>query len=72
VKVTVRVTVDNSGTVVKDALMRAGPSKYFAHLASESARRWRFEPASGSGSRQSLIRFDFSRSGTTAHVVSSD
>ena len=72
VKVSVRVTVDNSGTVVRDDLVRAGPSKYFARLASESARRWRFEPASGSGSRQSLIRFDFSRSGTTAHVVSSD
>ena len=72
VKVSVRVTVDNSGTVVRDDLVRAGPSKYFARLASESARRWRFEPASGSGSRQSLIRFDFSRSGTTAHVVSSE
>ena len=72
VKVSVRVTVDNSGTVVRDDLVRAGPSKYFARLASESARRWRFEPAGGSGSRQSLIRFDFSRSGTTAHVVSSD
>ena len=72
VKVTVRVTIDNSGAVVDDTLTRPGPSHYFAHLASESARRWRFEPANTSGARQSLIRFDFSRTGTTAHVASSD
>ena len=72
VKVTVRVTIDGSGAVVSDTLVRAGPSKYFARLASESARRWRFGPSAGAGSRQSQIRFDFARSGTTARVVSSD
>ena len=72
VKVTVRVTIDNSGAVVNDTLTRPGPSHYFAHLASESARRWRFEPANTNGVRQSLIRFDFSRTGTTAHAVASD
>jgi TonB family protein len=72
VKVTVRVTIDNSGAVVNDTLTRPGPSKYFARLASESARRWRFEPENTNGARQSLIRFDFSRTGTTAHVVGSD
>jgi TonB family protein len=70
--VTVRVTIDGSGAVVSDTLVRAGPSKYFARLASESARRWRFGPSAGAGSRQSQIRFDFARSGTTARVVSSD
>jgi TonB family protein len=72
VKVMVRVTIDNSGAVVNDTLTRPGPSHYFAHLAGESARRWRFEPANSSGSRQALIRFDFSRTETTARVVASD
>jgi len=72
VKVTVRVTIDNSGAVVSETFVREGPSAYFARLSRESARRWRFAPGGGSGSRQSLIRFDFSRSGTTAHVVSAE
>lgn len=69
VKITVRVTIDSTGAVVGDSLVRPGPSKYFARLASGSARRWHFDPAGGSDARQALIRFDFTRSGTTAHVV---
>jgi len=72
VKVTVRVTIDNSGAVVNETFVREGPSRYFARLSRESARRWRFAPGNGSGLRQSLIRFDFSRSGTTAHVGSGE
>ena len=72
VKVTVRVAVDSAGAVMSDTLARPGPSKYFARLASESARRWRFGPATGPGSREALIRFEFTRSNTTAHVVSAD
>ncbi len=70
VKVTVRVTIDGSGVVVNDTLVRPGPSRYFARLASESARRWRFEPTGTVGSRQSHIRFDFARSGTKVSVDS--
>ena len=72
IKVTVRVTVDKAGAVVEDNLVREGPSKYFARLASESARKWRFKPADGTASRQSLIRFEFTRSETKAHVVTVD
>ena len=69
VKVTVRVTIDTTGAVVGDSLVRPGPSRYFARLASQSARRWHFEAAGGAGARQAVIRYDFARSGTTAHVV---
>ena len=72
IKITVRVTIDDTGAVVGDSLVRPGPSKYFARLASRSARRWHFDPAGGSGARQALIRFDFVRSGTSAHVVTPD
>ena len=70
VKVTVRVTIDGSGVVVSDTLVRPGPSRYFARLASESARRWRFAPTGTLESRQSQIRFDFARSGTKVSVDS--
>ena len=70
VKVTVRVTIDGSGAVVSDTLVQAGPSRYFARLASESARRWRFAPTGSAGSRQSQIRFDFTHSGTKVSVDS--
>lgn len=72
VKVVVRVTVDNSGAVVDEDLVREGPSKYFARLATESARKWRFKPADSTAPRQSLLRFEFSHTGTTAHVVTTD
>jgi TonB family protein len=72
IKVTVRVTIDASGAVVGESLVHPGPSRYFARLASESARRWRFQPAGGSGSHQAVIRYDFARSGTTARLVAAD
>jgi len=69
VKVTVRVTVDKSGAVVSDVLENPGPSKYFARLAGEAASKWKFVPADRQGTRQWLVRFEFSRDGTKAHAV---
>jgi TonB family protein len=70
VKVTVRVTVDKSGTVISDVLENPGPSKYFARVAGEAASKWKFVPAAdGHASRQWLVRFEFSRDGTKAHAV---
>jgi TonB family protein len=70
VKVTVRVTVDKSGTVVSDVLENPGPSKYFARVAGAAASKWKFVPAAdGHASRQWLLRFEFSRDGTKAHAV---
>lgn len=70
VKVAVRVTVDSSGNVVDDSLDHAGPSHYFARVASQAARRWKFAPTDQKSGRQWLVHFDFSRNGTTAHATS--
>jgi TonB family protein len=69
VKVAVRVTVDSSGNVVDDSLDHAGPSHYFARVASQAARKWKFAPTGEKSARQWLVHFDFSRAGTTAHAT---
>ncbi len=69
VKVTVRVTVDKSGTVVSDVLENPGPSKYFARVAGEAASKWKFVPSQHLDSRQWLVRFEFSKDGTKARAV---
>jgi TonB family protein len=69
VKVAVRVTVDRSGNVVSQTLDNPGPSKYFAHLATQAARKWKFAATDRQQSREWLLRFEFSRDGTTGHAV---
>jgi serine/threonine-protein kinase len=69
VRVAVRVTVDAAGNVVNDTLADPGPSRYFARVASQAARQWKFSPAPGKASRQWLVHFEFSRTGTAAHAV---
>jgi TonB family protein len=69
VRVAVRVTVDASGAVINDTLADPGPSRYFARVASQAARKWKFSPEAGKASRIWLVRFEFSRSGTTAHAT---
>jgi TonB family protein len=70
VKVAVRVSVDRSGNVVRDRFENAGPSRYFNHLASEAARKWKFA-ADNEDSREWLLRFEFGRDGTTVHATRS-
>ena len=69
VRVAVRVTVDASGNVVDDTLADPGPSRYFARVASEAARKWKFGPATDKASRHWMVHFEFSRTGQTAHAV---
>jgi TonB family protein len=69
IRVTVRVTVDRSGAVVDEVLTEPGPSRYFARLATQAARKWKFAPADGLSARQWLVRFEFSREETTGHAV---
>ncbi len=69
IKVTVRVTVDRSGNVVAETVDVSGPSKYFARLAAEAAVKWKFAPADNQAPRKWLLRFDFSRGGTSAHAA---
>jgi TonB family protein len=68
IQVSVRVTVDRSGNVIHEALQNPGPSRYFARLASEAARKWKFAPADNQNSRTWLLRFDFTRDGATGRT----
>jgi TonB family protein len=66
-KVRVRVQVDNSGNVVSAVLDSPGPSKYFARLALEAARGWKFTPAQAHGQfvpSEWTLRFGFTRRDT--------
>lgn len=68
IRVTVRVTVDRSGAVVNETLENPGPSHYFARLATQAARKWKFAPSDDHAPREWLVRFEFSREGTTGHA----
>lgn len=49
VSVVVRVSVDSNGTVTGSDYAMHGPSAYFARVALESARNWKFKPAQENG-----------------------
>jgi TonB family protein len=69
VRVTVRVHVEPGGTVSSAELDSPGPSKYFADLALQAARRWEFtapELNGHSAPSDWLIRFEFTQSDTRA------
>ena len=68
VRVTVKVEVDSAGNVTSATLDSPGPSKYFARLASEASRQWKFTPPRVNGrdvSSEWLLRFAFGREDTT-------
>lgn len=69
IKVTVRVSVDRSGSVVAARLVIPGSSRYFARQAMDSAMKWKFVPADKQSSRQWLLRFEFTRAGATGQAV---
>jgi TonB family protein len=71
IKVSVRVTVDRSGNVVDESLESRGSSYYFARLAMEAARKWKFAPADNQANRKWLLRFEFTRGGVTGHAAGS-
>jgi TonB family protein len=63
VRVSVKVHVDPSGDLAGAELASPGPSRYFADLALQAARRWEFAPAKVAGSSVStdwMVRFEFS------------
>jgi len=69
VRVAVRVHVEPGGNVSQAELDSPGPSKYFADLALQAARRWEFTAPEVNGHSVPsdwLIRFEFSQSGTQA------
>jgi hypothetical protein len=68
IKVIVRVTVDRSGSVVGENLEARGSSRYFAHLAEDAAKKWKFAPADNQPPREWLVQFEFSHSGVTGRA----
>lgn len=68
VKVSVRVIIDEGGSVFAALVDSPGPSHYFDKVAIEAAKKWTFPPAESS-SRLKLVRFDFTRDGTTGQAV---
>lgn len=69
IKVAVLVMVDRSGNVIDALVENPGPSSYFARLAREAARRWKFAPAAEQDTREWLLRFEFTGNGTTGHAT---
>jgi outer membrane biosynthesis protein TonB len=69
VKVTVRVLVDPYGKVVGEFMENAGPSRYFARLASDAAGKWQFIETDNRNSRVWLLRFEFTRGGTAVQAT---
>jgi protein TonB len=67
VRVTVRVRVDPAGNVSGVTFVSAGPSQYFARLALDAARKWKFSPARRDGQTIAsawTVRFEFNPGGT--------
>lgn len=67
--VIVRVTVDQDGTVTATSTDVPGPSRYFARLATEAARKWTFAPTDSAEQRSVRLRFNFARDGATASAL---
>jgi TonB family protein len=69
VRVSVRVHVEPAGNVSQAELDAPGPSKYFADIALQAARRWEFTPPEVNGRSvpsEWVIRFEFSQADTKA------
>ena len=70
VRVSVRATVDSSGKVANASLLSPGPSRYFAKLALDASRRWKFAPPQVNGesvASEWILHFQFGRQTTEVH-----
>ena len=70
VRVGVKVSVDPSGDVTDATIDSPGPSSYFANLALQAARQWKFA-ATRDISSDWTVRFEFSPDGTKAFATQS-
>lgn len=68
VRVSVRLTVDKDGRVLAATADDPGPSRYFERLATEASKKWTFAPTDTEAQRMVLVRFNFTREGTTARA----
>lgn len=70
IRVSIRAIVDKDGNVVAATADETGPSRYFARISLEAARKWTFPPSESAEQRVMLVRFYFKRTGTTARAIS--
>lgn len=66
-ELTIRVAVDPGGNVSDATFDSPGPSRYFANLALESARQWKFKPPQADGRAVPstwTLRYVFRQTGT--------
>jgi hypothetical protein len=68
-KIEVLVIVDHSGTVISGLLKSTGPSPYFARLTREAAKQWTFAAANEPGTREWLLRFEFTHGRVTGEAI---
>jgi TonB family protein len=67
VRVAVRVHVDPAGNILGLNVVSGGPSPYFARLAADTARQWKFSPPRRNGQAIASmwdLRFEFIRGAT--------
>jgi TonB family protein len=69
VRVSVRVIVEQDGSVFAALAERRGPSRYFERVAIDAAKKWTFTPTEAEAQRLMLVKFAFNREGTTAEAV---
>ena len=70
IRVVIRVIVAKDGTVLAATPETPGPSRYFARLALEASKKWTFAPTDSDEQRVMLVRFNFTRGGTTGRASS--
>lgn len=68
IRVSIRVIVDKGGAVLLATTDEPGPSRYFERLSLEASRKWTFAPQDSAEQRSTLVRFYFTRAGTTARA----
>jgi TonB family protein len=69
IRVSVRVIIEKDGTVFAALAEDRGPSQYFERKALEAAKKWTFTAADTDAQRIVLLRFNFTRDGATARLV---
>jgi TonB family protein len=68
----IRATVDQGGDVSNAEVDSPGPSRYFASLSLQAAKKWKFNPAQVDGQAVSsmwVLRFEFSQAATEVAPV---
>ncbi len=71
VRIRVKVRVDPSGGVTEARLDAPSPSRYFAQLALQAARGWKFTPVTQDGRsvpREWILQFELTRTRTTVRA----